>query len=104
MGLTGLMKIVGYLLPDGLLHDVLFFALGNHHHAYRRIYLLEFAQGFQTADTRHLLVEQYQIEVALTTLIDSIGTVAHSHDLIAFLLEEHDVCPQLLYLVVYPKK
>jgi len=56
IGIDGLDEIVGYLLSDGLLHNVLLFALGNHHHRYRRVNLLEFSQGFQTAYSRHLLV------------------------------------------------
>ena len=103
IGVHGLDEIVGYLLSNGLLHDVFLFALGYHHHRYRRVYLLEYAQGFKSAYSRHLLVEQHQIEVTLTALIDGIGTVANSHDFITFLLEEHDVPLELLNLVVYPE-
>ena len=39
----------------------------------------------------------------LTAQVEGIGTVANGHDLIAFLLEEHDVALELLNLVVYPK-
>ena len=103
IGVYGLYQVVGNLLSDGLLHNVLLLALGNHHHSDRGINLLELAQGFETADTRHLLIQQHQIEVALTAQVESIGTVANGHDLIAFLLEEHDVALELLNLVVYPK-
>ena len=103
VGVHGLDEVVGYLLSDGLLHDVLLLALGNHHHGYRGINLLELAQGFQSADTRHLLVEQHEVEVALTAQVEGIGTVAYGHDFIAFLLKEHDVALELLNLVVYPE-
>ena len=103
IGVYRLYQVVGNLLSDGLLHNVLLLALGNHHHSDRGINLLEFAQGFETADTRHLLIQQHQIEVALTAQVEGIGTVANGHDLIAFLLEEHDVALELLNLVVYPK-
>ena len=32
IGIHGLDQIVGYLLSDGLVHDVFFLALGHHHH------------------------------------------------------------------------
>ena len=103
VGVDGLDQVVGNLLSDGLLHDVLLLALGHHHHRQRRLQLLDLLQRLQSAETGHLFVEQHHVEVPLTALVDGVGTVRDRHHLVAFLLEEQQVCPQLFYLVVHPK-
>ena len=62
IGIDGLDEIVGYLLADGLIHDILFLALGDHHHGGGRRQLFDALQRLQTAEARHLLVEQHQVE------------------------------------------
>ena len=59
VGVDGLDKVVGNLLSDGLFHDVLFLALGNHDHGQRGMQLLDALESLQTAKARHLLVKQY---------------------------------------------
>ena len=103
IGVYGLYQVVGNFLSDGLIHNVLLLALGNHNHHDTWVNLFEFAQGFKSAYSRHLLVEQHKVEVSLTTQLYGIGTVANGHDFIAFLFEEHYVAPKLLNLVVYPE-
>ena len=42
----GLDEIVGYFLSDGLLHDLLFLGLGDHHHGQGRVHAFDLLQGF----------------------------------------------------------
>ena len=57
VGVYRLDQVVGNLLSDGLVHDVLLLTLGDHHHGRGRRYFLDALQRFQSAQTRHLLIE-----------------------------------------------
>ena len=103
VGVHGLDEIVGNLLPDGLLHDVLLLALGDHHHGRGRRNLLDALQRLQPAESRHLLVEQYQVEGALLAQVYGIGAVAGGGHFVALLLEEDDMGLQQLHLIVDPQ-
>ena len=93
VGIHGLDQIVGNLLADSLVHDVLFLTLGHHHHGQGRVLFFDALKGLQSAETGHLLVEQYQVEVSLPAEVDGVGTVAHSHHVIALALQEQPLCP-----------
>lgn len=86
VGVDRLDEVVGNLLSDGLLHDVFFFAFGHHYYRQRRLQLLNALQGLQAAKSWHLLVEEHQVETPFAALVDGVGTVAHGHHLVAFLL------------------
>ena len=104
VGVDGFDQVIGNLLSDGLLHDVFLLALGHHHHRQRRLQLLDALQRFQSTQAWHLFVEQYKVEIVFTTLVDGIRTIRHRHHLIAFLLQEQQVSPQLLHLVIHPQQ
>ena len=86
IGIDGLDQVVGNLLADGLFHDIFLFALGHHHHGGRGMDFLDALQGFQTADTWHLLVQQHQVVVVLPTEVDGVSAIRDRRHLIAFLL------------------
>ena len=66
-------------------------------------YLPPVSYFFAIAHSDRVLIEQHEVKGPLLTLLDGVGTVADRHHLVAFLLEEQQVCPQLFYLVVHPK-
>ena len=103
-GIDGLDKIVGNLLSDGLIHDVLLFALGHHNYWCGGRNFLNLLQGFKSCDTRHHLVEQHKVEIALTTFLYGIVTVVDGGDVIALLLQKDNVGAQHFYLVVNPQQ
>ena len=106
VGVDGLNQVVGYLRADGLLHDVLLLALGDHHygHGRRHAALLDARQRLQAAQARHVLVKQHQVEGLLAAEVDGVGSVGSLHHLVAFLLQKQDVGAQQLNLVVNPQQ
>ena len=68
-GVYGLDEVIGYFRADGLFHDVLFFALGAHHHGRGRLYFLDALQRFEPRKAGHHLVEHDKVEVALLALV-----------------------------------
>ena len=103
-GIDGLYQVVGNLRTDGLVHDVLFLALGNHHHGCCRKDFLYASQCLQAADARHVLVEQYQVVRLLGTLLQSIESVGYGVHFISFFLKKQDVSLQQLNLIINPKQ
>ena len=67
--IDGFDEVIGYFRADGLFHDVLFFALGAHHHGRGRLYFLDALQRFESRKARHHLVEHDEVEVALLALV-----------------------------------
>ena len=103
VGIHGLDQVVGNLLADGLVHDILLLALGHHHHGQGGVYLLDALQGLKTAETWHLLIKQHQIEMVLTTEVDGIGAVAHRHHVITLTFKKQALRPQLLDFIIHPQ-
>jgi len=103
VGVHGLDEIVGYLLSDGLLHDVLLLALSNHHHWGGGLKVLYALKRLKTAQTWHLLVEEHQVETAVSAHVNGIAAIAHSGHSVAFLLQKDDVGLEQLHLIVYPQ-
>ena len=56
-------EIIGYLLPDRLLHDMFLFRLGDHHNRHFRMQALDLLQGLQTRHTRHVLIQENDVEL-----------------------------------------
>ena len=79
------------------------FALCHHDHRESRVHLLDALQRLQSAEARHLLVEQHQVEMAFTTEVDGVGAVAHRHHVIALALQEQLLSMQLLDLIIHPQ-
>ena len=96
-------QVVGNLRTNGLVHNVLFFALRAHHHWRCRSNLLDALQRLESCQAWHHLVEHHQVERLLLALLDGVGAVRHCHHFVAFLLKEQDVSLQQLNLVVNPK-
>ena len=67
------------------------------------MYLLDTLQCLQSAEARHLFIEQYQVEVPFSAEVDGVGTVAHRHNVVTLALQEQPLGLQLLYLIIYPK-
>ena len=103
-GVYGLDEVVGDLGPDGLLHDVLLLALGDHDHGCRGGDFLDAAQCLEPAQPGHVLVEQDEVEGGLGAAVEGIVAVRYGLHLVAFLLEEEDVGLQELNLVVHPEQ
>ena len=103
IGVDRLDQVVGNLLSDGLIHDVLLLTLRHHHHRQLRSQFLDALQGFQSREAGHHLVEQHQVETTLAAFLDGVGSVRYRHHLVAFFLQEEQVGLQQLHLVVSPK-
>ena len=58
----GFNQVIGDLLSDGLLHDMLFLRFGNHHHRHLRMNTLDLLQRLQTRHTRHVLIQEHDIK------------------------------------------
>ena len=86
VGIDRLDKIVGNLLTDSLIHNVLFFALRYHDNRHLRGNLLDTLQRLQAREARHHLIEQHQVKGALLAFLDGVRAIGHRNDLIAFLL------------------
>ena len=56
VGIDGLDEVIGNLLADGLVHDVLLLALGDHHDGHLWCNLLNALQGLQATESGHHLV------------------------------------------------
>ena len=54
----GFDEVIGYLLADRLLHDMLLFGLGDHHHRHFRMQTFDLLQGLQSRHARHVLVQK----------------------------------------------
>ena len=93
VGIDGLDQVVGNLLADGLLHDILFLALGHHDDRQRGLQFLDLLQGLQSAESGHLLIEEHHVETPFATLVHGIRAVGHRHHLVAFLLQEQQMSP-----------
>ena len=103
-GIDGLYEVVGDGLADGLVHDVFFFALGNHHDGRLRLYLLDTLQSLKARYAGHHLVKQYKVERMLLTLLYGVYAVAGNGDVIAFFLKKDYVGVKVFYLIINPKK
>ena len=84
-------EVIGNLRTDGLIHDILFLALRHHDDRSSRLNGFNLFQGFQSGQSGHVFVEQYQIEGVLPTCFDGIEAIAHRHDLVAFHFEKQDM-------------
>lgn len=103
VGVYRLDEVIGNLRTYGLIHDVLLFALGAHYDWRSRLNVLYLLQGLQSAESRHHLVEQDKVKGLPFAFLYCVGAVADGNHLIAFLLQEDDVCLQQLYFIIHPQ-
>ncbi len=57
-------QVIVDLAADGLLHDVLLLALGDHDHGHRGVAVLDPVQRFQPAEPGHVLVQEDDVVIA----------------------------------------
>jgi hypothetical protein len=91
VGIHGFDEVVGDLRPDGLVHDVLLLALGDHDDRSSGAYFLDFRQGFESCHTRHHLVQDDEVVVALRRHVDRVVSVVAGIDFVTFSPEEKHV-------------
>ena len=107
VGVDGLDKVVANLTSQGILHQVLLFALGNHHHWQLGPALLDAGQGVYAAQSGHLLIQKHHIHpltcLLLFQLVYGIGPRIDRHHRAALLLKEKDMRLQQVYLIIGPK-
>ena len=96
-------EVVGDLAADGLVHDVLFLALGNHDDGHIGLHDFDALQGHKAADTRHVLVEDDEVEDLAAQGIEGVTSVGDRFHLVALVLEEQDVGLQQVDFVVGPQ-
>ena len=104
VGMDGFDQVVGNLGADGLVHDVLLLTLGYHHNRDVGINLLDVLQGLKSAHAHHVLIQKYQVILALVTHVQRIVSVGDSIHLISLVLKEHDVCSEQVNLIVNPQE
>ena len=103
IGIDRLDEIVGDFRTDGLVHDILFLALCHHDDRRGRLDVLYPLQRFESRQTRHLLIKQYEVERLGLALFDGIRPIAHRNYFISFLLKEDDVGFQQFDFIIHPE-
>ena len=103
-GVDGLYQVIGNLGPDGLLHDILLLALGDHDYGHTGGLLLDAVQCLQSVQAGHVLIQQNEVEGLFCATVQGIIAVGHGFYDIPFFLQIQDMCFQQLYLVIYPKQ
>ncbi len=103
-GIDGLDEVVGYLGADGLVHDILFLALGNHDDGDGRVDFLDAREGFESAESGHVLVEEDEVEGLFAAQVDGVLAVGGGDDAVAFLLKKNDVGLEEFHFVVDPQE
>ena len=102
LGSHRLDQIIRYLRADGLLHQILLLTLGDHHHRQVGDQLLDTQQGVQTAQPRHLLVDEHHIKRLSLHPLQGIHTVGLCLHMISLLTQEKDLRAQQVYLIIHP--
>ena len=86
IGIDRLDEVIGYFVSDGLVHDVFFFALGDHDDGNLGIFHLDLAEGIEPAQSRHVFVEDNEVEGLMSSFFKRISSIRYSCDFISFLL------------------
>ena len=102
IGVDGFDQIVGDLRSDGLVHNILLLALGDHNHRRGWANLLDAGQGFESGNAGHHLVENDQVVTLGRSHIDCVISIIAGIDLITFGFEEENVRLQQFDLVINP--
>ena len=99
----GLDKVVSDFAADGLVHDVLLLAFGDHDHGHVGLEDFDLLQSFESADAGHVLVEDDEIEVLLLQCVECVAAVGHCAHFIALAVQKQDVGLEQVDFVVGPK-
>ena len=102
-GVDRLNQIVGYLGADGLIHDILLLALGDHHHGRLRLDFLHTLQCLEPRKTRHHLVKHDEVKGSLAAFLNGVSAIGDGCHLISFLVEKNNVGLEQFYLIIGPK-
>ena len=104
-GINRLDQIIGYLLADSLLHDMLLFRFGNHNHRYFGMQTFDLLKRFQSRHSRHVLVQEDDTEsgMLMTENFQRILAVTGGNDFVVLLFQINNVRLQQVYLVINPK-
>ena len=103
IGIDRLYQIIGDFIADRLIHNIFFLTLGYHDDRSLRSKFLDTAQRFEAAQSRHIFIEDYQIEMPGLDLIESIAAIGHGNDLIPFLAKKQDMRFQQIDFIIGPK-
>ena len=102
-GADGLDEVVADFAAEGVLHDVFFFAFGDHHDGERGPAEFDLAEGVEAGEAGHLLVEQDEVGQFALELIECVGAGAEGRYAVVALFEEEDVRFEEVDLVVDPE-
>ena len=103
IGVHGFDEVVGDLRSDGLVHDVLLFALRYHDYGRRGAYLFDFRKRFEPRHAGHHLVEDNQVVGRLRGHVDGVVTVVAGVYLVSFPLQKENMGLEQLHFVVHPE-
>ena len=62
VGIDRFDEVVGDVGTNGVFHNVLLLALGNHHDRNVRMRFLDVLQGLQTAESGHILIQENDVD------------------------------------------
>ena len=96
-------QIVGNLAADSLIHDVFLLAFRNHNHGHIGLRNLDLLQRLQSADARHILIENDEVEILLRYGVECVATVGHCGHFVAFVLQKQNMRFQEIDFVVGPE-
>ncbi len=103
VGIDGLDEVVGDLAAYSLVHDVFFLALGNHYHGCLRVLLLEELKRFQSRESRHVLVEDNEVERSGGCHVEGVAPVVCGSNVVSSVPQEQKVRFEKVDFVVCPE-
>lgn len=101
--IDGLDQVIGDLPADGLVHQLLLFALSDHDDGHEGAKFFDSLQGVEARQAGHVFVEEDQVEGLALDGLDGIGSAQDGRHFVALVLEEEDVRLEQVDLVVGPK-
>ena len=103
VGVDGFDEVVGDFGADGLVHDVLFFGLGDHDDGDVGLLLLDAGECFEAGEAGHVLVEDDEVEVVCGDEVEGVAAVVGGEDVVSFFAEEEEVGFEEVDFVVGPE-
>ena len=84
-------QVIGYFIADGHIHDVLFFAFGNHHHRYIWVQDFNLSQGFEATQAGHIFIQKDDIKTFILAYLNGVFSVGDGHHFISFFFQKEQV-------------
>ena len=100
----GFEQIVGNLCADGLVHEVLGLVFGDHHHGHVGLHLFDGGEGFESRESRHVFVEEHEVEPLCATKLHRVVAVGGGGDVVTSFFEKKAVGAEQIDFVVHPKQ